>query len=88
MAIIANYTDDRNNVYKDQYLKIHRVVASKNSMIVEVGIHFSKESSDAGIVPHTIYPIMNVEFNMDSSENQWQQGYAGIKKFWTEFTDC
>jgi len=88
MAVIATYVDDRDYVYPDQYINIHKVTASKTSMDVEVAIFHSQKSFADGEPPHTAHIIKNVAFDMFDTRNVWQQGYVGIKEFWPDSVDC
>ena len=88
MAVIATYVDDRDYVYPDQYINIHKVTASKTSMDVDVTIYHSQKSFEDGEPPHTAHTIRNVAFDMFDSRNLWQQAYVGVKAFWPDSVDC
>lgn len=88
MAIITDIIDERGHLYPQQYVNVHRVLAQKTSMDIEVGVYLSQESAQAGIPPHRVDAVYAAAFDMNSEQNAWQQAYVAIKQRWPDGVDC
>ena len=88
MAIITNIIDERDHCYAQQYVNVHRLIAKKESMDVEIGIHQSEQSSRNGVPPHRIETIYDAPLDLTGELNAWQQAYARIKERFPEFVDA
>lgn len=84
MAIITDITTER-TIFPQQYVRVESVRADKNMMFVDVGVHFSEESSKES-PPHRVEQVIG-SFDMYSSKNLWEQAYDYIKNRWQNYTD-
>lgn len=88
MAITTDVPTERGYVFEKQYVNIYRLIARKNTMDIEIGVHASQQSAQDGAPPHLIEAIFDVPFDMDDELNAWQQAYLAIKQRWPDSTDC
>ena len=85
MAIISHYFNGRTN-YDDQYMRVERVDADKNTFRVQIGIYLNQQQALDGLPPHAIEEIQG-DFDLYSTKNLWEQAYDRIKQKWQNYTD-
>ncbi len=87
MAIRTNVTSDRGYVYKNQYLRVVRVITLKNTIEVHVGVY----DNESDTIPEHMYPhtieFVTGPFDLYSTQNLWQQAYVYVKQRWPDSVD-
>jgi hypothetical protein len=78
MAIQTLIVGERGERHENSYCRVERVMATKNQLQVEYGVHLSQEQANSGIPPFLILTIFG-EYKIDDVKNTWQQAYDIIK---------
>ena len=88
MAILTDIIDERSHTYEKQYVNVYRLVVTKNTLIVEVGIHYSEDMYRDGIPPHRVDTLSEETFDVSDTRSLCEQAYVAIKNRWPDSTDC